>query len=124
MTVTFRILLMLASAWAFYYVLPNIRDHKLQVNDSLFLFIFAVLLLVLAIFPGITFFFADILQIESPANLLFLVMFTILIYRSFQQSIRLSQLDNKIKELTQNMTIYENMDDKRNSEIKGESQDE
>ena len=115
---------MLASAWAFYYVLRNIRDQKLQINDSLFWFFFAVLLLVLAIFPGITFFFADILQIESPANLLFLVMFAILIYRSFQQSIRLSQLDNKIKELTQNMTIYENMDDKRNSEIKGESQDE
>ena len=107
MTLTFRILLVLASAWAFYYVLRNIRDQKLQINDSLFWFFFAILLLLLALFPGITFFFADILHIESPANLLFLVMFAILIYRSFHQSIKISQLDNKIKELTQNMTIYE-----------------
>ena len=119
MTLTFRILLVLASAWAFYYVLRNIRDQKLQINDSLFWFFFAVLLLLLAIFPGITFFFADILHIESPANLLFLVMFAILIYRSFHQSIKISQLDNKIKELTQNMTIYEKRENDCNTDLKG-----
>lgn len=112
MTVAFRVLLVLASAWAFYFVLRNIRNQKLQINDSLFWFFFAVLLLLLALFPGITFFFARILSIESPANLLFLVMLAILIYRSFSQSIRISQLDNKIKELTQNMTIYEEKDSK------------
>ena len=124
MTLTFRILLVLASAWAFYYVLRNIRDQKLQINDSLFWFFFAVLLLLLAVFPGITFFFADILHIESPANLLFLVMFAILIYRSFHQSIKISQLDNKIKELTQNMTIYEKRDNDRNIDVKGEVHNE
>ena len=118
MTVAFRVLLVLGSAWAFYYVLKNIRDQKLQINDSLFWFFFANLLLLLALFPGITFFFARILNIESPANLLFLVMLAILIYCSFQQSIRISQLDNKIKELTQNMTIYEEMGDKRASSKK------
>lgn len=117
MTATLRIILVLASAWAFYYVLRNIRDQKLQINDSLFWFFFAVLLLLLALFPQITFFFANVLQIESPVNLLFLFMFAILIYRSFRQSIRISQLDNKIKELTQNLTIYE----KKNNDAKDET---
>ena len=84
---------------------------------------FAVLVLlrgaavILALFPQITFFFANVLQIESPVNLLFLFMFAILIYRSFRQSIRISQLDNKIKELTQNLTIYE----KKNNDAKDET---
>lgn len=124
MTATFRILLLLTSAWAFYYVLHNIRDQKLQINDSLFWFFFAVLLLLLAIFPRITFFFAGILHIESPANLLFLVMFAILIYRSFHQSIKISQLDNKIKELTQNLTIYEKRDNDRDAGLTGEIHNE
>ena len=69
-------------------------------------------------FPQITFFFAEKLHIISAPNLLFLVIVAILIYQSFRQSIRISQLDNKINELTQNLTIYE----KQNSNKKDETE--
>ena len=113
MSLTFRFLLVIAAVYAFYFVMHNIKKTRLQIVDSLFWFFFSLMLLLLAVFPGITFFFSRILGIESPANLIFLFMVAILLHRVFVQALRISQLDNKIKELTQNMALYEEMDDKR-----------
>ena len=107
MTLTFRALLLFASVWAVYIVIKNIRKSKMLISDSLFWFFFSVLLLILAIFPQISYVFSHLLGVQSPANLVFLVVFAVLIYCLFKQTLRISLLEKKVQELTQHIAIRE-----------------
>ncbi len=107
MTFAFRALLLFASVWAVYIVVKNIRKSKMLISDSLFWFCFSVVLLILAIYPKISFVLSDLLGVQSAANLVFLVVIAVLIYCVFKQALRISLLEKKIHELTQHIAIRE-----------------
>ena len=107
MSVTFRLLLILAAAWAFYFVIKEIRKAKLQISDSLSWFFFTLIFIILALCPGIASFFSDMLGIQSPVNLVYLMIIGILILRTFKLTLRISQQDAKIRELAQRIAIDE-----------------
>lgn len=106
MTVGFRIFLILMALLAFWIMIRNIRHSKMLISDCLFWFFFALLIIILAIFPQIDYFFAGILGIQSPVNLVYLIMIAILLFRNFKQTIRISELETKIKNITQSTAIY------------------
>ena len=101
MTVGFRILLILAALLSFRIVINNIRKSKLRISDSVFWFLFAALLIALAVFPQIAYFFGGLLGIISTVNLVFLVIIALLIFRVFSLTIRVSELNTKLEELAQ-----------------------
>jgi hypothetical protein len=107
MSLTFRILLILAAVWAFRFVIIEIRKSKLQITDSLSWFFITLVFILLALFPQIAEHAAELLHIQSPVNLVYLVVIAILIFRIFLLTVRVSQLDNKVKELTQRLAIDE-----------------
>lgn len=107
MTFLFRALLVLAAMFSLYFVIHHLRKNQLLVKDSLFWLLFAVLMVVLAVFPQIAFWAARILGIQSPSNLVYLVVIAILLYRQFRITLRLSLLDTKLKVLTQNLALKE-----------------
>lgn len=112
MTTGFRLFLLLMAVLAFYVVIRNIRRSKMLISDCLFWFFFALLMILLAIFPQIDYFFAGVLGIQSPVNLVYLALIALLIYRDFKQTIRISELETKIKNITQNIAIYRHDHDK------------
>lgn len=64
--------------------------------------------LLLALFPQISFAMSKLLGIESPVNLVFLFLILLLLLLTFKQTIRISELEVKIRELTQDITIERN----------------
>lgn len=100
-----RIFLLIAAFLAFYVVLKNIRKSKMLISDCLIWFFLGFLAIILAVFPGITFFFSNLLGVESPANLIYLILIAVLFLLCFKQAIRISELEIKITNLTQNITI-------------------
>ncbi len=105
MTTGFRILLIIAAICSFAVVIGNIKKSKLRISDSIFWFLFAAMLILLAVFPQIAYFFGGLLGIISTVNLVFLVVIALLIFRLFALTIRVSELDAKIEELTQVITL-------------------
>lgn len=105
MTVGFRIFLLILAIISFYFVIENIRKSKLIIADCIFWFLFSLLILLLAVFPGIAIFFANLLGIQSPVNLVYLIMIGLLLALTFKQTIRISQLETKIKNIVQDITI-------------------
>ena len=77
------------------------RNAQVRLEDSIFWFCVAGLLLVLSIFPQIFFVVSDFAGIISPANLVFLILLIL----GFNLSVHLSQTDTKLKELTQQLAI-------------------
>lgn len=102
-----RFILLIGSIFTLVFMLWRIRHAKVQIKDTLFWLVFALALLVLAIFPNIAIVLALWLGIESPINFVFLVIIFLLLLYSFTASVKLSQLDRKITVLAQKLAIVE-----------------
>lgn len=113
MSIIFRVILVLVSLGTFFYMMKKIRQSKVQIEDSIFWILFSVVLIVISIFPQIPDFFAELMGIYSTVNLVFLVIIFVLLAKNFYMSIHISQLDYKIKSLSQEIALNEH---NRNSE--------
>lgn len=115
MTFPLRISLFAASLLTFAYMTVKIRDSKMRLEDSLFWFCFSALLLLTSIFPQAFFWLSNFVGTMSPSNFVFLFFIFILLIVCFKLSVRLSQLDIKLRELTQQLAI-EKLERRRNDE--------
>lgn len=106
-SIVFRIALIVGALCVFAFVLYKIRRSEIKVADSTFWFLFAASFVLLAIFPQIAFFFADVLGIESPANFVYLYIIAVLVIHSFFQTVELSKLRAKLTSLVQEEALSE-----------------
>lgn len=107
MSSAIRILLILISFLSTYFMLKKIRQSKLQIEYAIFWIIFAILIILLAIFPQVAYWGARLLGIISPINMIFLFVIFILLVKVFLMTIELSSLENKVQELVQKMALDE-----------------
>lgn len=108
MTMKLTIALIIGAILILCYMLRKIRKSQIQTADALFWFVLAVCLVVIAVFPQIIFFFAELLGIQSPANFVFLCVVGVLLIREFSQTTKIAQLQARMAQLAQ----YEALKDK------------
>ncbi|SDZ78054.1 hypothetical protein SAMN05216349_10113 [Oribacterium sp. KHPX15] len=125
MTPLFRAVLVVASVGTLTVVLNRIHKAKLNIEDSIFWILLVFMFVVFAVFPVVPDALAGLLGIYSTANFLFLFMIFILIMRLFSMSMRVSSLEDKLRNLVQELALKEKneMDDKtlRSSDDRGVS---
>ena len=105
MNLTLRILLAVCALCAFAYMLRKIRTSELKIADSTFWFLFGLSLVLLAVFPGIAYFFSDLANVESPSNFVFLYVIAVLLIREFITTTELSKIRSKLQFLTQEVAL-------------------
>ena len=115
MTYTLRLMLLVICTITFLYVMRKIRKSQMQIEDSIYWIAFSVLLLILSIFPILGEIGSRLLGIISPVNFMFLFIIAILIFKVFSLSIKVSQLDNRLKQLSQYIALEKNEKDIKNS---------
>ena len=71
-----------------------------------------LLLILVAVFPDPMFWLAELLGIQSPANMVFLFVIFILLIKTFNLTLEISQLQYKIQELVQKIALDENKKNK------------
>lgn len=118
MSLTLRFCLTIVSIATFVVIVRKIRQSKVQIETSLFWIIFAIGLLLLSFFPEIAFVATNWFGIMAPVNFIFLFFIFILLIHQFFNSIKISELENKLKELTQELAVRELME----KEKKGKSE--
>lgn len=116
MSMVLRIALMIVSVLTLWYTARKIRKSQLQIEDSIFWMAFPAALVILSVFPGIANWAAERIGIQSPVNFIFLAIIFILILKAFSLSIRLSQLDVKIRALTQEIALRERLEKEQEGE--------
>ena len=102
-----RICLIFGSLVTAWYILRRVRQAKVQIEDTIFWLLFSAALLILAIFPGIAYWAANLLGFMSPINFVYVVIIFLLLAKQFFMSIRLSQLDSKVRILTEQVALNE-----------------
>ena len=107
MTPLFRAVLVVASVGTLTVVLNRIHKSKLNIEDSIFWILLVFMFVVFAVFPVVPDTLAGLLGIYSTANFLFLFMIFILIMRLFSMSMRVSSLEDKLRNLVQELALKE-----------------
>lgn len=107
MTPLFRAVLVVASVGTLTVVLNRIHKAKLNIEDSIFWILLVFMFVVFAVFPVVPDTLAGLLGIYSTANFLFLFMIFILIMRLFSMSMRVSSLEDKLRNLVQELALKE-----------------
>lgn len=102
-----RLLLVLGSLLTLVFVLGRIRRAKIQIEDSIFWFVFSGFLLLLSIFPELAYWAASTLGMQAPINVVYLAIIFLLILKVFFMSLRISQMDSKMKILAQKVALNE-----------------
>ena len=107
MTPVFRIILIVVSILSTWYILKKIRQPKLQIEYAIFWIIFSGVLVIISLFPWLVSLFTRLLGMQLPVNFVFMVFIFILLVKLFMMTIELSALENKVKDLTQELALEE-----------------
>lgn len=108
MTFMLRIVLIVVSVATTILIMRKIRQSKLQIEDSIFWIGFSFILILFSIFPQIPAILARMAGTYTTANFIFLSVIFLLIVKMFHMSIKMSQLETRVKELVQEMALEEN----------------
>ena len=104
-----RVVLIFASLGTTFFMIKRIRQSKLQIEDSIFWIVFSLLLIILSVFPRLADLLANALGIYSTVNFVFLFFIFILLIKQFLLTIKLSQMETKMRGLAQKIAIEENV---------------
>jgi len=118
MTVVLRITLVIVSLLTLIFIAKKIRSSKVKLEDSIFWICFAVLIFIFSLIPQIFYALSNLVGTYAPVNFVFLFFIFILLVQSFNLSMRISQADTRIKELTQQLAI-EKFEGYQNDKING-----
>lgn len=107
MALELQIVFIIASLLTLFFVIRKITKHKLNIDDSIVWILWAIVLLILSLFPDLAIFVSNKLGFMSTSNFIF-SLFTFFLYIIlFFQTISISALKEKNKQLIQKLSIKE-----------------
>ena len=107
MTDKFQAFMILGALILLVIIFVLLKHGKMTVKYSLLWMCLSLVLLIFAIFPYVVYVLRDIMDVEMPVNLVFMLMFCIVLLVLLSLSIAISQLAEKSKRLTQANAILE-----------------
>ena len=100
-----NIYFIIISALAMLYMFHEIRKNKFSIQESFWWMMAAIVMLILSIFPYSIDKIAKLFGITYPPSLLFVFCIIFLIFIIFRNSKRITEQQEKITELAQNLAI-------------------
>ncbi len=97
MPVVLRILLFISSILSFIFVARRLKKSEVNLYDTTFWILLSAVFVVLSAFPGLGIGMAELIGIQSPVNLIFLIIIFCLLAHCFVQSLRFSALEDKFE---------------------------
>lgn len=107
MTVTLRIVLIICSIISFVLCVIKIKQAKLKVTNSVIWMTGSILLILMSIFSGAVEWVSLKLGFLAPVNFVFFILIVFLLIQLFIDNIRISQLNEKIKDLNHYIALKE-----------------
>ncbi|MBQ7347835.1 MAG: DUF2304 domain-containing protein [Clostridia bacterium] len=111
MSLVLRFALVIVSFLVLVFVLKKIRRSQLYIDDAIYWIVSAFLLLIISIFPQIAIFASELLDIQSPANFVFLFMIFLVLIKLFNMAIELSVQKHRLNRLVQKLALMKDEED-------------
>ncbi|MEE0800931.1 MAG: DUF2304 domain-containing protein [Gemmiger sp.] len=107
MTPQFQFFMILGALVLLVIIFVLLKKGKMTVKYSLLWLALAVVLVIFAVFPYVVYVMRDLLDVEMPVNLVFMLMFCFVLLVLLSLSIAVSQLAEKCRRLTQANALLE-----------------
>jgi len=104
---TLRLFCLAGAAITLFAITNQIRRSKIKIEDSLFWVVLSGVLLLVAIFPQIAYFFSNLLGFQAMSNFIFVAVIGILVLKEFSNTMQISLLKHKLNELAQEQALSE-----------------
>ncbi len=108
-----RIILIVAAVVSYIYVIHKIRKSQMKIENAIYWIMLSGVILLLSIFPQIVIWMASLIGVESPVNLLYLLMIFFIMWKVFSLTVKISQLENKINILTEELAIWKKLEEEK-----------
>jgi len=112
MDIRTRIFLIVGSLVFFAFLLSVIKKSKISIDMATMWILFALVMVIIAIFPEIVYWFSFQIGIQSPTNAIYLVMFALLLVLVFYLFMKISILENKLNRLIEKIAIENKKNEK------------
>lgn len=96
MQIELRIGLLIASIITLVFILTNVKKNKMNIHYSLIWIIWGTCLVIISIFPQIIYWISNLLRIEMPSNMVFLLMIFLLYCLSYYIYLQISKHNEEI----------------------------
>lgn len=107
MSLALRVFLLICACFVLVFVIRKIKKSEFEIMDAIFWLLFIMVLLLLAVFPGIAYVLSGVLGFDSPSNFVFLCVIAILIIRVFSLNAKVAHLRAKTNSLIQEIALRE-----------------
>lgn len=107
MSIALRLSLIVCSLLILFFVMRRIKKSGLEITDSIFWLFISAALIVIAVFPQIAYWAADLLGFDAPVNFVFCCGIIVLLVRTFTQDQKICQLKKRLMTLAQEEALRE-----------------
>lgn len=107
MSITLRIILIICSVFSFVFCIRRIKQAKLKVTNSVMWMIGSFILILMSAFSELISWISLKLGFVAPVNFVFFIMIAFALIQLFIDNIRISELNEKIKELNHYIALKE-----------------
>jgi len=114
MTLTLRIILIICSTLSCILCIKKIKQAKLKVEHSIVWMIGSILLIIMSIFSGLVEWISTKLGFLAPVNFVFFVIIGFLLIELYSNNIKITELNEKIKNIAHHIAIKEFEEEKEN----------
>lgn len=108
MSITLRITLIICSTLSFVFCIIKIKKSELKIENSIIWLLGSILLILMSIFSNVVAWISILLGFEAPVNFVWMCAIGFLIIELFLDNIRISNLNEKIKNLNHYIALKEN----------------
>lgn len=105
MSLALRASLIVCSLVILFFVMRRIRKSGLEIADSIFWLLTAAALIVIAVFPQIAYWAADLLGFDAAVNFVFCCGIIVLLVRTFTQDQKICELKKKLVRMAQSEAL-------------------
>lgn len=105
MNIVARIILICISLIVFGFIMNKIRKKRIHIYYAIYWTFFSFILVIVSIFPQILYKLSEICNVDVPVHVLLTGIIFLLIIKTFNDTIRISELERKVESLAQNIAI-------------------
>ena len=102
-----KIFFVVAGLFVVIIVFSSVKKKKFSEKESFFWMLLSIGMLILAIFPSIITYITELVHIDYPPSLLFLIAILFIILIIFRLTAYISTMREQMKDLAQNYTLLE-----------------
>ena len=110
-SVQLQVILIIGCLFTYWYIIRKIKKSNVRIDDIIIWIIGLFILLIFSFFPNIPALLTKLIGVEAAVNTIFFIVIFFLFMMVFLLTVKVSQLHEKMKDLTHQLALASKQDD-------------